>query len=98
MDTDNLTEMAFLANDATDTLTCELGALCGRFKTEDECLTGVLEYLADLAEAPEEYLDFWGLLDDADVTAFAGKIDKLRQHVETTIRTPYPERGAPPFA
>lgn len=60
MDTDNLTEMAYrtiiIADDAADTLKCELGVLCGRFKTEDEYLTGVLDYLAELAKAPEVYL------------------------------------------
>lgn len=85
------------ADEATDVLKCELGVLCGRFETEDEFLAGVLKYLAKLADAPEEYLDCWGLLDDTDPSAFAGKLDAVRRHVEATLRTPYAERGKPPF-
>ena len=101
MDTDNLTEMAYrtliLADDATDTLKCELGVLCGRFKTEDEYLTGVLGYLKELAAAPDKYLDSWGLLDDTNLSTFVGKLDTLRRHVETTLQTSYAERGKPAF-
>jgi len=85
------------SDNAADTLKCELGILCGRFKTEDEYLTAVLEYLAELAEAPGEYLDYWGRLDDTDIPEFVDRLDRLRQHVETTIKTPYPERGKPAF-
>jgi hypothetical protein len=101
MDTDNLTDMAYqtiiLANDATDVLKCELGVLCGKFKSEDEYLIDVLEYLAELAEEPEDYLDAWGLHDVTDVSTFVEQLDKLRLHVQTTLKTPYPKRGAPGF-
>ena len=96
MDTDDLTEMAdrtiILANEATDVLKCELGVLCGRFETEDEFLAGVLEYLAKLAGAPEEYLDYWGLRDDAGVSAFAGKLDAVRRHPQAAVRIKGTER------
>lgn len=81
-----------------DVLKCELAVLCGRFETEDEFLAGVLEYLAKLAGAPEEYLDYWGLRDDAGVSVFSEKLDAVRRHVEATLRTPYAERGKQPFA
>jgi hypothetical protein len=46
MDTDNLTDMAYqtiiLANEATDVLKCELGVLCGKFKSENEYLNDFL--------------------------------------------------------
>lgn len=101
MDTDNLTEMAYrtiiLADDATDILKCQLGVFCGKFKNEDDYLRGVLKYLAKLAEKPEEYLDFWGLLDETDVSVFVGKLNTLRRHVEITLETPYGKRGKPAF-
>lgn len=49
MDTDYLTEMAYhcirLANDASDTLKAELGAMCSRFKDEEAYLKGILRYV-----------------------------------------------------
>lgn len=81
MDTDNLTEMAYqsiiLADDATDVLKCELGVLCGRFKSEDEYLKRVLEYLAKLAEEPEDYLDAW-----ENMSGQARKVAKFALHPE----------------
>ena len=101
MDTDDLTEMAYqtivLANYVTDVLKCELGVLCGRFKTEDEYLRGALEYLDELLDEPEEYLDSWGLLDDMDIPAFIAKLDKVRRHVERTMDTSYAKRGSAAF-
>ena len=74
MDTDDLTEMAYqtiiLADAATDVLKCELGILSGKCQTEDEYLVRVQEYLAALSKEPEEFLDYWGLLDKTDVQSF----------------------------
>jgi hypothetical protein len=101
MDTDDLTEMAYqtiiLADEATDVLKCELGILSGKYQTEDEYLARVLEYVAALSKEPEEFLDYWGLLDETHLPAFVGKLDKLRRHVEATLHTPYPKRGKPAF-
>jgi hypothetical protein len=92
LDTDDLTEMAYqtliLADEATDILKCELGILCGKCQTEDEYLARVLGYLAVLSKEPEEFLDYWGLLDETDVPVFVDKLDKLRQYVEATLYTP----------
>jgi hypothetical protein len=99
MDTDELTEMAYqtiiLADEATDVLKCELGILCGKCRTEDEYLAHVLEYVAALSNKPEEFLDYWGLLEDTDVRTFGEKLEKLRQHVEATLQMPYVKRGKP---
>jgi len=101
LDTDDLTKMAYrtiiLADETTDILKCELGVLCGKCRTEDEYLSMTLEYLAELDEEPEEYLDSWGLLDDTDVRTFVDKLDNLRQHVDITLQTPYEKRGKPAF-
>lgn len=101
MDTDELTEMAYqtiiLADEATDVLKCELGILSGKCLTEDEYLAQGLDYVAALSKEPEEFLDSWGLLDDTDVRTFVEKLDRLRQHVEVTLDTPYQNRGKPAF-
>lgn len=101
MDTDDLTEMAYqtiiLADEATDVLTCEFGILCGKCRTEDEYLAHVLEYVAALSKEPEDFLDYRGLLDVTDVQSFIEKLDTLRRHIETTLKTPYLERDRPAF-
>jgi hypothetical protein len=56
-----------------------------------------LAYLAKLNEAPEEYLDSWGLLDNADVSVFIDKLDNLWQHVEITLHTTDRKWGKPAF-
>lgn len=101
MDTNYLTEMAYqtiiLADEATDVLKCKLGILCGKCRTEDEYLAHVLEYVATLSKEPEDFLDYWGLLDVTDVQSFIEKLDTLRRHIETTLKTSYLERGRPAF-
>jgi hypothetical protein len=73
MDTDDLTEMAWgvivSASQVSDTLKAELGAMAGRFRTEDEWLRGVRAHLVDTFEDPAEYVDFWDLENTEAVTA-----------------------------
>ena len=101
MDTDDITNMAYqtliLADEATDILKCKLGILCGKCPTEDEYLTRVLEYVAALAREPEEFLDYWGLLDVTDVPEFIEKLDRIRQHVDATLQMPYVKWDKPAF-
>jgi hypothetical protein len=86
-----------LADDASDILKCEFGVLCGKCRTEDEYLAHVLEYVAALSKEPEDFLDYWGLLDDTDVRTFVAKLDIVRRHVDTTLQTPHEKRGKPAF-
>ena len=57
MDTDYLTRMAYhciiCANDATDVLKSELGAVCGNYSNEDDYLKGILEYVKQIEEDPK---------------------------------------------
>ena len=67
MDTDDLTPMAYdcilFADEASDLLMTELGAAASKFKNEGEYLNGIQEYVKEIEEDPEDYLDAWNLLD-----------------------------------
>ncbi|MCJ8499531.1 hypothetical protein [Desulfatitalea alkaliphila] len=100
MDTDDLTEMAWGlivgASRVSDTLKAELGAMAGRFKTEDEWLRGVRAHLVNIFEDPVDYVDFWDLENMEAVTAsMIGSIAaELRDRVDTVLSMPMNERGA----
>jgi len=99
MDTDYLTQMAYdcirLANDAIDVLKSELGAACGKYRTEDEYLKGILKDVRAIEKDPRGYLDYWNLLEETDIRVFKRKLKVLRDHIERTIATPLKERGEP---
>jgi hypothetical protein len=101
MDTDYLTPMAYdcirLADDATDVLKSELGAACSQYRDEDAYLQGILADVKEIEEDPEDYLDWWNLLDQTDVAEFRHKVLVLREHIEKTIKTTIAERGEPEF-
>jgi hypothetical protein len=101
MDTDYLTPMAYdcirLANDAADILKSELGAACSQFRTEDDYLHGIMEYVKAIRDDPQGYLDRWDLLEEADVVEFRNSIQVLHDHIAKTIKTPVSERGEPEF-
>ena len=101
MDTDYLTPMAYdcirLADDATDVLKSELGAACSQYRGEDAYLAGILADVKEIEEDPEDYLDWWNLLEQTDIAEFRKKIRVLREHIEKTIETPTAERGEPEF-
>ena len=99
MDTDDLTSMAYdcirYADDVSDILKAELGAACTSFRTEDEYLSGILKHVREIEKDPEEYLDWWNLLDRVDIKVFKRKIRGLREHIQKTINTPLKDRGKP---
>ena len=101
MDTDDLTPMAYetlsKAFEISDVLRAEVGVSAADFKTEDDFLRGTLEFLDEILEEPEEYLDSWNLVDDLDLRAFTKGVKDLRSHVTTTLITPQSQRGTPPF-
>ena len=86
-----------LADDATDVLKSEIGAACSQYRSEDEYLQGILADVKEIEEDPEEYLDWWNLLEQTDIPEFISKIRVLRQHIEKVIKTPIAERGEPEF-
>ena len=101
MDTVYLTPMAYdcirLADDATDVLRSEIGAACSQYPDEEAYLAGILADVKEIEEDPEDYLDWWNLLEETDIDKFLVKIRILREHIEKTIKTPIAERGEPEF-
>lgn len=101
MDTDYLTPMAYdcirLADDATDVLKSELGAASSQYRGEDAYLKGILADVKEIEEDPEDYLDWWNLLEQVDIVDFKSRIRVLREHIEKTIETTVAERGEPKF-
>ena len=101
MDTDELTQMAYqciiLADEATDVLKIELGALCSRYRSEDDYLSGILEHVSEIEDDPRDYLDWWSLLEQTNLRTFKQKLKLLREHIEKTMATPLKDRGEPPW-
>jgi len=56
---------------------------------------GILTDVKEIEEDSEAYLDWWNLLEQADIGEFKNKIRVLREHIERTIGTPIAERGEP---
>lgn len=94
-----LTQMAYeciwLGNEASDVLKTELGAMCSRYRTEDDYLAGILEHVRVIEDDPRKYLDWWNLLEDTDLRIFKQKVKALHEYIEKTIATPIKERGEP---
>ena len=101
MDTDYLTPMAYgclsFANEASDVLKSELGAMCRQSSSEDDYLQQILVEVKEIECDPKEYLDWWNLLDEIDCFVFQEKIRSLRLHIEKTLNTPIEKRGKPEF-
>ena len=99
MDTDDLSEMAWRiivhAARVSDTLKADLGARSLRYETEDDWLRGVRKFLQEIAEEPEEYVDYWNLEEAESVTAtIIGKLAaELFQRADETLTKPMAQRG-----
>ena len=101
MDTDDLTPMAYatlsLSYEACEPLRAEIGAAATDFKTEDEFLRGVSEFIEDILRDPRDYLDSWNLLEEMEEAAFAERVRRVQDHIAATLKTPHAQRGKPPF-
>ncbi len=99
MDTDDFSEMTWeiivQAAQVSDTLKTELGAMSMEYATEDDWLRGAWEYLQEIAEAPEEFVEFWNLEEEEGVTAtmISDLAVDLASQVEKVLATPMAERG-----
>ncbi|NLD25858.1 MAG: hypothetical protein GX661_00700 [Acholeplasmataceae bacterium] len=97
MDTDELTEMAYktilIASERNDYLKSEIAAMSSEFKDEDSYLVGILEYLKEIKQFPEEFLDEWDLTVKLTEDDFLKDVDFLIKHVDRTIKTPKLKRG-----
>jgi len=99
MDTDDFSELTWeiieQAAQVSDTLKTELGAMSVKYATEDDWLRGAWEYLQEIAEAPEEFVEFWNLEEEEGVTAtmISELAMDLASQVEKVLATPMAERG-----
>ena len=99
MDTDDFSEMAWeiivQAAQVSDTLKAELGAMSMEYAAEDDWLRGAWGYLQEIAEAPEEFVEFWNLEGEEGVTAtmISELAVDLASQVEKVLATPMAERG-----
>ncbi|WP_310600683.1 hypothetical protein [Desulfobulbus sp.] len=99
MDTDDFSEMAWeiivRAAQVSDTLKVELGAMSMEHATEDDWLRGAREYLQEIVEAPEEFVEFWDLEEEEGVTAtmISELAVDLASQVEKVLAMPMAERG-----
>jgi len=100
MDTDDLTEMAYLsiviANGITDFLKCDLGVRSKDYENEDAYLKGILKFVERIQNNPKGYLDSWNLLEELDMATFVKGIEELKKHILKTIKTPIEQRGDKP--
>ena len=86
-----------LAYNAFDPLRSEIGASAGGFKTEDDFLRGVAAFIQEIIDDPEDYLDFWDMLEEVGVANFVENLQGVRAHIAATMKTPIKQRGKPPF-
>ncbi len=100
MDTDDLTPMAYesiiIANGITDYLKCDLGVRSGNYKNEHAYLNGILKFVRKIKYDPEDYLDYWNLWNELDLTAFGKGLKGLEKHILKIIETPFDQRGDVP--
>ena len=73
MDTDESSETAYdiivRAAKVSDTLKSEIGALSGRYKSENEWLRGAQGHLQAIIDDPESYVHYWNLQEEEGITA-----------------------------
>ena len=98
MDTDYLTEEAYRvligrSGEVSHFLRSEIGASSRFYPNEDAYLGAMHQFVSSIADAPEDYLDGWNLLDDVDADEFGLKAHDLADEIMAVIRLPISERG-----
>lgn len=85
-------ESIIIANGITDFLKCDLGVRSGDYTNEDEYLNRILDFVRKIKYDPEDYLDYWNLWNELDLTAFVKGLKELEKHILKTIETPFDQR------
>lgn len=97
MDTNSLTEQTrnilWFANDFSEEICTELGASAKLYDKEEQFLQGALEFIDEILDDPEDYLDFWNLLETTDLKEFQTKVQSLREQIVTVSEIPIESRG-----
>lgn len=99
MDTDFLTEEAYRvligrSGEVSEFLRAEIGASAGFYPDEDSYLGAMHQVVSAIAEAPEDYLDRWNLLEEIDVDEFGEQVEALAKEILAVIKLPFDQRGA----
>ena len=101
MDTDYITEMAYqtivIADLISDYLKVDVAVMSKDYDNENDYLNGVLVFVRDIKNNPEDYLDYWNIHDEIDIISFIRSLEKLEKHIEMVLGTPIEKRGNPPF-
>ena len=97
MDTNDLTEKSYeilkLAEDIDHIVTVHIGAMCARFKNEDELLPNVIKFLQAIINDPKDFIESWDLEEEISVEKFASDLLNLKKYIESVIAIPVGERG-----
>jgi hypothetical protein len=97
MDTDYLSKEAYevlisKSRNISEYLTPEIGAMASENNNEDDYIKNVIEFLQEICDEPEEYLDDWNILDSTDINDFVIKIKKLIKQLKNILSISYSKR------
>lgn len=98
MDTSFLTRDAYQvligrSGEISDILRTEIGAMARHFQGEDNYLKGVHQEIFEIIADPEDWLDFWNLLDDNDPDAFRTALTAFADEIQQVLQKPIDQRG-----
>ncbi|VAX29900.1 hypothetical protein MNBD_NITROSPIRAE02-1567 [hydrothermal vent metagenome] len=88
-------ECIIRAEAVTHYLKTDFGAVSSQYENEEEYLNGILNYVMEIENDIEDYLDSWSILDETDVDIFLKRINEVKEFIKRTINTPLKERGEP---
>ena len=98
MDTSFLTRDAYevligQSGEISDILRTEIGAMARHFQGEDNYLRGVHQEILEMIADPEDWLDFWNLLDDVDPGEFRVALTAFAEEIQQVLQKPIDQRG-----
>lgn len=98
MDTSFLTRDAYQvligrSGEISDILQTEIGAMARSYHGEDNYLKGVHQEMLDIICDPEDWLDFWNLLDDIDSAEFRTALTAFAAEIQQVLQKPIDQRG-----
>ncbi|MCF8052778.1 MAG: hypothetical protein K9L59_16170 [Desulfobacterales bacterium] len=97
MDTNDLTEKTYeilkLSEDIDHIITVHIGAMCGRYNDEDMFLSHAFKFITGIMDAPDEFIEDWGIEEGAEPGAFKSGLSSLKGYIQEVMAIPYKERG-----
>ncbi len=65
----------------------EMGAAARDYRTEDDYLAGIAEFLREVLDDPSDYLEHWNLEEEVKVGVFVKAVEGLLAYVKSTLAT-----------